>query len=245
MNLNLVALGLVLSACTTALAPPLAWTTEVNSEEPRYPHARFITGVGLSSTAADDADARAKENVALQISTRLESETSSFQSYTTQAGTSETITSRVSVRSSFDRADLIRVVDRTRQSGVFYSYAVLERAATDRELGASMSADLASFRAAAESARRAHGQQDAAELDVTPEEKCSEGALGERCEVVVRLVAQSCSGGASGAATVATARGIHPSDRERARKLAWDKVTAQAVEAAVRDALKGTILIGE
>jgi len=86
---------------------------------------------------------------------------------------------------------------------------------------------------------------DATELDVTPEEKCSEGALGERCEVVVRLVAQSCSGGASGAATVATARGIHPSDRERARKLASDNVTAQAVEAAVRDALKGTILIGE
>jgi hypothetical protein len=86
---------------------------------------------------------------------------------------------------------------------------------------------------------------DATELDITPEEKCSEGALGERCEVVVRLVAQSCSGGASGAATVATVRGIHPSDRERARRLAWDKVTAQAVEAAVRDALKGTILIGE
>ena len=346
MNLNLVALGLVLSACTTALAPPPAWTTAVNSEDPRYPHVRFITGVGLSSTAADDADARAKENVALQISTRLESETSSFQSYTTQAGTSETVTSRVSVRSSFDRADLIRVVDRTRQSGVFYSYAVLDRAATDRELGASMSADLVSFRAAAENARQARGEQDAGvfgtaaaeaakirpridsafivrravaghpaaeeseyvvlrnqllalieeararrvvgvvvksaggdnladfavnavkrlglrpdaagcatrdrkdlpdatELDVTPEEKCSEGALGERCEVVVRLVAQSCSGGTSGAATVATVRGIHPSDRERARRLAWDKVTAQAVEAAVRDALKGTILIGE
>jgi hypothetical protein len=86
---------------------------------------------------------------------------------------------------------------------------------------------------------------DATELDVTPEEKCSEGSLGERCEVVVRLVAQACSGGVSGVATVATVRGIHPSDRERARRLAWDKVTAQAVEAAVRDALKGTILIGE
>src|SRR5439155_163457 len=237
MNLNLVALGLVLSACTTALAPPLAWTTAVNSEEPRYPHARFITGVGLSSTAADDADARAKENVALQISTRLESETSSFQSYTTQAGTSETITSRVSVRSSFDRADLIRVVDRTRQSGVFYSYAVLAVTAGKR-LG--LRPDAAGC-----ATRDRKDLPDATELDVTPEEKCSEGALGERCEVVVRLVAQSCSGGASGAATVATARGIHPSDRERARKLAWDKVTAQAVEAAVRDALKGTILIGE
>ena len=337
MNLKPVALGLVLAACSTAQAPSPAWTTAVNSEDPRYPHARFITGVGLSSTAADDADARAKENVALQISTRLESETSSFQKYTTQAGTSETVTSRLSVRSSFDRAELIRLVDRARQGGVFYSYAVLDRAATDRELGASMSADLSSFHAAAGTARKARAEEDAGvfgtaaaeaakirpridsafivrravaghpaaeereyvvlrnqllalieeararrvvgvvvksagnavkrlglrpdaagcatrdrkdltdatELDVTPEEKCSEGALGERCEVVVRLVAQACSGGVSGVATVAAARGIHPSDRERARRLAWDKVTAQAVEAAVRDALKGTILIGE
>ena len=86
---------------------------------------------------------------------------------------------------------------------------------------------------------------DSTELDVTPEEKCTEGSLGERCEVVVRLVAQACSGGASGAGTVTVVRGAHPSDREKARRLAWDKVTAQAVEAAVRDALKGTILIEE
>src|SRR6266478_7017620 len=161
MKLKLVALGLVLAACSTAQAPTPAWTTAVSADHPAYPQARFITGVGLSSTSADDADARAKENVALQISTRLESETSSFQKYTTQAGTSETVTSRLSVRSSFDRADLIRVVDRTRQSGVFYSYAVLDRAATDRELGASMSADLTSFRAAAESARQARAEEDA------------------------------------------------------------------------------------
>jgi len=346
MKIAPVALGLVLAACTTAQAPPPAWTTAVNSEHPAYPPSRFISGVGLSSTSADDADTRARENVALQISTRLESETSSFQKYTTQAGTSETVTSKVSVRSSFERADLIRVVDRAWQGGVYYSFAVLDRAATDRELGSSMSADLASFQAAAESARRGRADQDpgvfgtaaaeaakirpridsafivrravaghpaaeesqyvvlrnqllalieeararrvvgvvvkspggdnladftvnavkrlglrpdgngcatrdrkdltdATELDVTPEEKCSEGALGERCEVVVRLVAQACSGGVSGVATVAAVRGIHPSDRERARRLAWEKVTPQAVEAAVRDALKGTILTGE
>jgi len=86
---------------------------------------------------------------------------------------------------------------------------------------------------------------DSTELDVTPEEKCTEGSLGERCEVLVRLVAQACSGGAAGAGTVSVVRGAHPSDREKARRLAWDKVTAQTVEAAVRDALKGTILIEE
>src|SRR3989442_15873637 len=86
MKLKPVALGLVLAACSTAQAPTPAWTTAVSADHPAYPQARFITGVGLSSTSADDADARAKENVALQISTRLESETSSFQKYTTQAG---------------------------------------------------------------------------------------------------------------------------------------------------------------
>src|SRR3989442_13130379 len=87
MKLKPVALGLVLAACSTAQAPTPAWTTAGSADHPAYPQARFITGVGLSSTSAADADARAKENVALQISTRLESETTSFQKYTTQAGT--------------------------------------------------------------------------------------------------------------------------------------------------------------
>src|SRR5256885_16594571 len=92
MNLKPVAPGRVLAACSAARAPPPAWTTGVGADHPAYPQARYITGVGLSSTSPDDADARAKENVALQISTRLESETSSFQKYTTQAGTRETRT---------------------------------------------------------------------------------------------------------------------------------------------------------
>src|SRR2546427_2672020 len=144
MKLKLVALGLVLAACSTAQAPTPAWTTAVSADHPAYPQARFITGVGLSSTSADDADARAKENVALQISTRLESETSSFQKYTTQAGTSETVPSPPSGRSSLHRADLIPLVDRAPQGGVFYSYAVPDRAATHRQLRASMSVELSS-----------------------------------------------------------------------------------------------------
>src|SRR2546428_14112853 len=160
MKLKLVALGLVLAACSTAQAPTPPWTRAVSADHPAYPQARFITGVGLSSTSADDADARAKENVALQISTRLESETSSFQKYTTQAGTSETVTSRLSVRSSFDRADLIRLVDRARQGGGFYSYAVLDRAATDRQLGAAISAGPSSFHAAAGAPRQGRTEED-------------------------------------------------------------------------------------
>src|SRR3989442_13754413 len=142
MKLKPVALGLVLAACSTAQAPTPAWTTAVSADHPAYPQARFITGVGLSSTSADDADARAKENVALQISTRLESETSSFQKYTTQAGNRETGTSRLSVRGRFDRAEPLRLADRARHGGGFYSYAVLDRAATDRELVARSGAHL-------------------------------------------------------------------------------------------------------
>jgi len=40
-------------------------------------------------------------------------------------------------------------VEREQQGDTFYSFAALDRAATDRELGAEVSADLASFRAAA------------------------------------------------------------------------------------------------
>jgi hypothetical protein len=339
-------LGCVLAACGSApfVLPP--YYNAVNPEHPRYPQDWFITGVGLSSVSADDAIARAKQNVALQISTRLESETSSFQQYTTKGGTTEAVTSRVSVRSSFERADLIRLVEGAQDGGLFYAYAVLDRSAADRELGAAMSADLVSFRVATESARKARAERDggvfgtaaseaakirarldaafivrravagrqapeeadyvavrnqllalieeararrvvgvvlknagaeqladftvnavkrlglrpdtsgcaarekndltdATELAVAPEERCTEASLGERCEVVVRLTAQACAGGTSGAGTIGIVRGVHPSDREKARRSAWDKVTAQVVEAAVRDALKGTILGAE
>ncbi len=345
MTRPLAALGCALAACASGPSPVPAWYTSAAADNPAYPRSRYLIGVGLSTASAGDGDARAKEAVASQISARLESETSSFQQYTTRGGTSESVTSRVSVRTSFDRADLIRIAERARGRDWFYALAVLDRAATDRELAAAMSADLASFEAAARSAlaSRAAGESgvfataasdamklrpridaafivrraiagrapeeagyvvlrdqllalveeararrvvgvvvkdppnthltdftlgavkhlglrpdaagcaardrnelaDAAELDVTPEETCGEGSLGERCEVRVRIVAVACSGGTSGTATVGAVRGIHPSDREKARKSAWDKVTAQAVEAAVREALEGTIQIGE
>jgi LPP20 lipoprotein len=343
----LVALVLA-AACGSAPVKPLpAWYGVATAEHPRYPHRRFLTGEGLG-VSQDEADQRARANVSAQISAQLQSETSSFQQYTSKTGdTAESVTSRVSVRSDFDRADLIAIVDRQQQGGTFYAYAALDRAATDRELQAAADADLASFRAAAQSAKQARGEQntgvfasaaseaarlrprldasfivrravagrpapeetgyvalrnellalleearahrvvgvvlknggnghlidftvnavkhlglrpdnvascekrekkdltDATELEVAPEESCSEGSLGERCEVVVRLTALACSGGTSGAGTVSMVRGIHPSDRDKARKSAWDKVTPQAVEAAVREALKSAIQIGE
>ncbi len=345
-----ISLALVLchAACGGAQVKPLpAYYNAANVDHPKFPRSRFITAPGLSSASAADADERAKANISAQISAELQSETSSFQQYSSKTGdTREDVSSRVSVKSSFERADLIRIIERERQGDTFYSFAALDRAATDRELGAEVNADLASFRAAAEDARRARAEgntgvfstaaseatrvrprldasfivrravagrpaseepqyvqlrnellsllaeararrvvgvlvknassghladyvvntvkrlglrpdsaacekrdrrdlTDATQLDVDPEENCSEGSLGEKCEVTVHLVALACSGGTSGAGTVSLVRGIHPSDREKARKSAWDKVTPQAIEAAVKDALKSAIQIGE
>src|SRR5947207_11349125 len=157
-----ILIALALAACSGAPVKPLpAWYTAANADHPRFAHARFITGVGLSQVSAQDADERAQANVSAQISAQLQSETSSFQQYTSKSGdTSESVSSRISVRSNFDRADLIRVVEREKQGDTFYSYAALDRAATDRELANAASADLASFKAAAESAKKARAEQD-------------------------------------------------------------------------------------
>ena len=343
---NILFACVVLAGCGGAqIALPAYYTAVVDN--PKYPSFRFITGVGISSASQLAADQDAVQKVVTQISAQVESETSSFQQFTSKTGdTTENVTNRVSVRSNFDRADLIAIVERAKQGDTFYSYAALDRVATDKEMAAKATAVLASFRSAAETAKKARAQQetgvfstaaaeaakirprldstfivrravvrrpaaeeagyvslrnellalleeararrvvgvvlknsgnghlgdfavnavkhlglrpdaatcdkrpagqsaDATELEVDPEENCSEGSLGERCEVVVHLIAQACSGGTSGAGTVAMVRGVHPSDRDKARKSAWDKVTPQAVEAAVRDALKSTIQIGE
>jgi hypothetical protein len=337
----------LLAACFGAPLKPLpAYYEAANVDHPNFPRSRFVTGVGISTASPGEADERSKAQVSTQISAQLQSETSSFQQYTSKTGdTTENVVSKVSVRSNFDRADLIRIVEHERQGDTFYSFAALDRAATDRELAAGATADLSRFTAAAESARRARAEQDtgvfstaaseaarirprldsafivrravagraaeeaeymqlrnellalleqakahrvvgvvlksngtarladytvnavkrlglrpdtapcdqrsandltdATQLEVEPEENCTEGSLGERCEVVVRLTALACAGGTSGAGTVAMVRGIHPSDRDKARKSAWDKVTPQAIEVAVREALKSAIQIGE
>src|SRR5437763_15858810 len=153
MNRLLPALLLLLACGGSQVALPPFYVA-VNADHPRDPQARFVTAVGLSGAGAEDGDERAKANVSAQISAQLESETSSFQQYTSKTGdTAEKVTARVSVRSSFDRADLIRIVDRAKQGDTFYSYAALDRSATDRELTAGATGDLASFKSAAETAK--------------------------------------------------------------------------------------------
>lgn len=93
--------------------------------------------------------------------------------------------------------------------------------------------------------RRKADAADATELEVEPVESCGEGSLGERCEVTVHLTARACEGDTAGRGTVAMVRAIHPSDREKALRAAWDKVTQQAVESAVREALQSALETGE
>ncbi|HEX4382488.1 MAG TPA: LPP20 family lipoprotein [Myxococcales bacterium] len=335
------------AACGGAQLKPLpAWYTTANTDNPAFPQRRYLTAVGLSASSSDDADKRAMANVSAAISAQLQSETSSFQQYSSKTGDSQLVTNNVSVRTSFDRADLIHIVDRQQQPGAFYSFAALDRAVADHELAAAGSADLIRFNASADAAKAADAAQntgafgvaaadagklrakldaafivrravagrpadeeiayvaqrnglltvleqhrsrrvvgvvlknaggthlndftvnavkrlglrpdnascdkrdkaqltDATELAVEPVESCSEGSLGERCEVSVRLTALACAGGTTGAGTIAMVRGLNPSDRDKARRAAWEKVTPALVEAAVRDALKSAMQLGE
>ncbi|HUJ29341.1 MAG TPA: LPP20 family lipoprotein, partial [Myxococcales bacterium] len=152
--------GLLLAACGSAqVALPPYYTAVV--ENPKYPQMRFITGVGMSGASQVAADQDAVQKVVTQISAQVESETTSFQQYTSKTGdTAENVSNRVSVRSSFDRADLVAIVERARQADSFYAYAALDRAVTDREMAAKATADLASFRSAAETAKKARAEQD-------------------------------------------------------------------------------------
>jgi hypothetical protein len=80
--------------------------------------------------------------------------------------------------------------------------------------------------------------EDVTNLAVLSEEACGEGSLGEKCEVTVRLHAVGCGGG-EGEGRTPTVRGVHPSERARARNSAWGKITAEMVESAVNEALRG------
>jgi hypothetical protein len=80
--------------------------------------------------------------------------------------------------------------------------------------------------------------QDTTELVFEPDEVCAEANQGARCEVSVRIHSRACAGGGEGEGRVQPVRGLHPTDREGARTLAWTRLTEALIEAAIRDALK-------
>ena len=335
-------------ACGAKQLP--SYLTQANAEHPKYHRQSFVTAVGISTQSADDASLAAKREVSSQISSQLKSATDSFMSATVHGNSSsesQRITSRTQVTTSFDRADLIDVVERDASDGTWYALGVLDRKKADAEYARAQQADLFSFRqfvATALKARldeqpgefktakakalklrstldasfilrraislqpareekefgeelqkllkavaeadisrvvfvRVDGQQsptllrlavaavsklnlrveektclqlgvgqsqsDSSELVMLPEETCSEGSLGERCEVAVRLHARGCNGGSEGEGRTHQMRGVHPSDRARARNSAWNKVTQETIEVAVNEALRGAQLIDD
>jgi|GEM_PF-1492198 len=351
-NQVLAALALLLCSCAAAQAvkPLPLYFTAANADHPKFPHGRYLTGVGLSTLSVEDADKDAARNIATQISAQLKSETSSFQQFTSGgsgSGSSEKDSQVITIKADFKHAELVRPVERQRQGETFYSFSVLDRAEADSVLATDEGGNLASFSAAVQRAlaarksgqggefsvaaasarkvraeldgsfiirravltrpapgetdyvrerndlltaieaakakqvigvrlkgavaqaqlsdyavnsvkdlglrpdraaceeRRAEERSDATELLIEPTETCGEGSLGERCVVEVNFSARGCSsGGTVGEGTISQMRGMHPSDREKARKSAWDKVTQQAVQAAVRDALKSAVALG-
>ena len=85
--------------------------------------------------------------------------------------------------------------------------------------------------------------EDVTDLAAVSEETCGEGSLGEKCEVTLRMHAMGCSGGGEGEGRTPTVRGVHPSERTRARNSAWNKVTQEMVESAVNEALRGAQVV--
>lgn len=342
-----LALALGLWGCPGVPVKPLPlYYTAANADHPKYPRSRYLTGVGLSTLSAQDADAHAANNIATQISAQLQSETSSFQEFSSARGdTAERVTSKISVKADFKHLELVHPVEREQQGETFYSFSVLDRQQTDQVLAQAAEGNLVSFQAAVARAlksrkngqggefsmaaasarklrvdldgmfvtrrvvlgrpadtepdylvsrnellaaieaakarqvigvrlkgassaqlsdytvnavkdmglrpdraaceeRKADEMPDATELSIEPIENCMEGSLGERCEVGVHLSARGCGGGTAGEGIVSQVRGMHPSDREKARRSAWDKITQQVIEAAVRDALKSSVAIG-
>ena len=334
-------------ACGAKQLP--SYLTQANAEHPKYHRQSFVTAVGISTQSADDASLAAKREVSSQISSQLKSATDSFMSATVHGNSSsesQRITSRTQVTTSFDRADLIDVVERDASDGTWYALGVLEKKKADAEYARAQKADLYSFgqfvagalesrrlerpgdfntakskalklmatleasfilrraitehpaleekdfgdkvqallAAAADADRHrvvqvrvagqdsptllrlavgavrklnlrvAEGsceqagehQSDATELALLPEEACSEGSLGERCEVAVRLHARGCGdSGAEGEGRTPQMRGVHPSDRARARTSAWNKLTPETIETAVNEALRGAQLLDD
>ena len=337
-------------ACAGTPAKPLPgyMVNAAAADNPRYPRARYLVAVGISSASFEDAAAKAQAEIAAQISAQVQSEVASFQGFVAGSGESERVTQNISVKSAWKHAELILVVEREQRRGAYYAYAVMDRAEADQAIARDQEPEQQRFQLAVQAAldarkagrvgdfwtaergargaqpaveaswllrralmarpapgeaeyrqartaletalaeararrvvdvvlqgaadqrlveyamkavrglgighvetkgceaRRAGGEQllDATELLLAPRETCSQGSLGEKCEVQAQIVARGCASGGVGEGTVAAVKAIHPSDGDKARKAAWAKVTYQAVDAAVRDALKGAVAIG-
>ena len=344
-----VAGALAFSAPSCGGGKPLpSYLANSTTEVPKFPRRSYITAVGISGLTADDSTNQARRQVSEQISLQLKSETSSYLSATSTGGKSteaQKITQTLQTSTSFERADLVDIVERQQSDGSWYSLGVLDRSRADGEIARSHQADLVSFGSFVDAALAARQQarqgdygsaksralkllvgidqgfivrrallgrpaadeegflakrnallkavadhethtviqvrveggeatqllklavsavrklglrvnesktcgqikdesaEDVTDLAVLTEESCGEGSLGEKCEVTLRLHAKGCGGGGEGEGRTPTVRGVHPSERSRARNSAWGKITPEMVESAVNEALRGAQVV--
>jgi hypothetical protein len=105
---------------------------EVQSSDNHYSEARYIVGYGISGTSQREADLNAKAQIAEQIHSSINSETTAFAKAVIRNGSSvdsEVLTSQVTASAQFSRAEMIKIDPDSRRSkkGQFYCTAYLSR----------------------------------------------------------------------------------------------------------------------
>jgi hypothetical protein len=157
--LLLLTLACLLAACSGRGASPgidPAGDPESFFPRPpaRYPAAWYLSAWGISATSFSEAESDARARVAEQVASDIEAEIGSEMESISRDGElreTQRLYSRVTTRSRFDRAELIRIDAKLAREheGRFYAFAYLSR----EELGAALTdeyeASARSFRAAA------------------------------------------------------------------------------------------------
>ena len=119
-------------------------------EPRRFPSSAYITAAASSGSSVAQAEDAAKAAVAAQIRSSIESEFRSLESESVESGqvsSGESRQRRVLTRASFDRAELIRIVERRRMGSQFYALAALDRAEASQALAADYEATAVPLRA--------------------------------------------------------------------------------------------------
>src|SRR5207245_132053 len=98
-------------ACAGTPAKPLPgyMVNAAAADNPRYPRARYLVAVGISSASFEDAAAKAQAEIAAQISAQVQSEVASFQAFVAGSGESERVTQNISVKSAWKHGERILV----------------------------------------------------------------------------------------------------------------------------------------
>ena len=122
-----------------------------------YREPAFFAQSGSSAQSMEQAENAARQRVAQQIQSRIESVFQERMREDSAGQSSSTVDRVIRVTSQFSRGNLITIADRGQKDGVFYAFAVLDRAKADQSLGSEYDVASAEFRTAADNALAAVG----------------------------------------------------------------------------------------